>query len=65
MDGKQLSLRLRVSPSRGDVRLTHTMRYWKLQGGGALLDCDRFALLQKRDSTSGAAKWIVRCPKPG
>ena len=62
-DGKQLSLRLRA-PARGgdvDVRLTHTMRYWK---HGALVDCDRYALLQKRDS-AGAAKWIVRCPKPG
>jgi len=61
-DGTQLSLRLRTpSPSEADVRLKHTMRYWK---HGTLVDCDRYALLQKRDAT-GAAKWIVRCPKPG
>ena len=62
IDGKQLSLRLKTpSRSDADVRLTHTMRHWK---HGALVDCDRYALLQKRDST-GAAKWIVRCPKAG
>jgi len=62
VDGKQLSLRLRTpSRSDADVRLTHTMRYWKHE---TLVDCDRYALLQKRDS-AGAAKWIIRCPKAG
>jgi len=61
-DGTQLSLRLKTPPpAEADVRLTHTMRYWK---HGTLADCDRYALLQKRDS-AGATKWIVRCPKPG
>jgi len=62
-DGAPLSLRL-SSPARSDadVRLSHTLRYWTARG--SLVDCDRFALLVKRDS-AGAAKWQVRCPKPG